>query len=343
VQAVATAVVQIRNTGGVAINSGGTGYTVNDVLTVSGGTGTAATLTVATVSAGVITSITLASGGAYFTLPTFPASVTGGTGSSATFTFTDMSLSANPANITNAGSGYVEQPTVTFSGGGGSGAAAYATVGSATVIKTLGSTSANTGFSFQTPAGEQVRISDNGSTTVNYIAMWGGGAGTAPRFVARGADADVSLLYSVKGAGNHVFRTNDTNQTQFQVAHTASAVNFVQVTGAATGGGLTTTPRITSQGSDANIALQLEGKGNGEIRLASHRTNYLAVSGSGSAGGLVTFTAAGGDTNIDLALTPKGTGNVRFGTYTANMALTIQGYVEIKDSGGTIRRLAVIA
>jgi hypothetical protein len=52
---------------------------------------------------------------------------------------------------------------------------------------------------------------------------------------------------------------------------------------------------------------------------------------------------AGSDTNIDLALTPKGTGNVRFGTYTASMALTIQGYVEIKDAGGTIRKLAVIA
>jgi hypothetical protein len=55
------------------------------------------------------------------------------------------------------------------------------------------------------------------------------------------------------------------------------------------------------------------------------------------------MSATGSDTNIDLALTPKGTGNVRFGTYTASMALTVQGYIEIKDSGGTVRKLAVIA
>lgn len=162
-------------------------------------------------------------------------------------------------------------------------------------------------------------------------------------FRAIGSQTNNSLRYVTRGGGNHVFATNNSGSTvQLQVSPTVSAVNYVQVTGAATGGGLTTTPRITSQGSDANIALQLEGKGNGEIRLASHRTNYLAVSGSGSAGGLVTFTATGGDTNIDLALTPKGTGLVRFGTRTASADAAITGYIEIKDSAGTTRRLAVI-
>jgi len=70
--------------------------------------------------------------------------------------------------------------------------------------------------------------------------------------------------------------------------------------------------------------------------------NYHQFTGS-TTGNAVVHSVAGSDTNIDLAFTPKGTGNVRFGTYTANMALTIQGYVEIKDSGGTVRRLAVIA
>jgi hypothetical protein len=74
--------------------------------------------------------------------------------------------------------------------------------------------------------------------------------------------------------------------------------------------------------------------------------NLIQIQGAaaGSAPSIQAISGASGtDTNIDLTLTPKGTGLVRFGTYTANMALTIQGYVEIKDSGGTIRRLAVIA
>jgi hypothetical protein len=127
-------------------------------------------------------------------------------------------------------------------------------------------------------------------------------------------------------------------------------VNFVQVTGAATGA----TPTISAQGSDTNIPLALDSKGSSSVFLraggltafATLRTassvNYLTGKGS-VAGNPVELGAAGPDTNIDLALTPKGTGLVRFGTYTANMALTVQGFIEIKDAGGTTRRLAVVA
>jgi hypothetical protein len=62
---------------------------------------------------------------------------------------------------------------------------------------------------------------------------------------------------------------------------------------------------------------------------------------TGSAtGGRPTISAAGSDADIDLALTPKGTGTVRFGTYTGTI-LTPTGYIEVKDSGGTVRRLLV--
>lgn len=68
-----------------SIVSGGTGYSVSDVLTVSGGTGTAATLTVDSVNSGVITGVSVTTGGSYSDNPTNPASVTGGGGSGATF------------------------------------------------------------------------------------------------------------------------------------------------------------------------------------------------------------------------------------------------------------------
>jgi hypothetical protein len=124
------------------------------------------------------------------------------------------------------------------------------------------------------------------------------------------------------------------------------------VTGAATGGA----PTISAQGSDANAALIITSKGTSAVVIRSGNSgatqfridgtnaaiNNLQVAGT-TAGVAPVLSAQGNDTNIDLALTPKGTGNVRFGTYTASMALTVQGYVEIKDSGGTIRRLAVVA
>ena len=70
--------------------------------------------------------------------------------------------------------------------------------------------------------------------------------------------------------------------------------------------------------------------------------NYVEVLGAITTASPA-LSAAGSDTNIDLTLTPKGTGDVRFGTLTANADAPITGYITIKDSGGTVRKLAIIA
>jgi hypothetical protein len=51
----------------------------------------------------------------------------------------------------------------------------------------------------------------------------------------------------------------------------------------------------------------------------------------------------GSDTNIDLRLSPKGTGLVQYGTHAASSDVAITGYIEIKDSSGVTRKLAVIS
>jgi hypothetical protein len=233
---------------------------------------------------GTVTAITRTAGGSgYATAPTVAISApttAGGVQATATCTVTAGSVDTT-FTITNAGSGYVEQPTVSFSGGGGSGAAAYATVGANTSITGLGSN-----INFYTAGGyQQFQISNNAGATTGYFSVNGA--------------SQSGQLFSV-GTGNAVIGTSSTGALRFttsysteqaRVAHTASAVNYLQVTGAATGG----SPVLSAQGSD---------------------------------------------TNIDLSLTPKGTGNVRFGTYTGTI-LTPTGYVEIKDSGGTVRRLLV--
>lgn len=75
---------------------------------------------------------------------------------------------------------------------------------------------------------------------------------------------------------------------------------------------------------------------------ASAPVNYFRLAGS-NAGGGPTLLAEGSDTNIDMTFTPKGTGNVRFGTYTAGAATDSTGYITVKDSGGTTRKLMVQA
>jgi hypothetical protein len=341
VQATATCTV---GTNAFAVSAGGTGYTVGDTLTVVGGTGTAATFTVATLSGSAVATVTAANAGSYSVVPTNPVSTTGGTGSGCTINITGYSVTSGGFTITNAGSGYIEQPTVTFSGGGGSGAAAYATVGSATTLRHIG------GFhSFTGPSGISFAINSASGTVANYVQASSQSTGNYPNIAAAGTDAAVGLDIFSKGATPVRTRTGTGGATQFQVSDTASAVNYVQVTGAATTG----TPIVQAQGSDANVSLAIRAKGGGNlffqpnslnqfavIQTAS-AVNYLQATGS-AAGSAPAFSVAGTDTNIDLALTPKGTGNVRFGTYTASMALTVQGYIEIKDSGGTIRRLAVV-
>lgn len=85
------------------VAAAGTGYTVGDVLTLSGGTLVAglprAQLTVTSVdpSTGGVTGVSLLGGGFYTAgnAPTSPAAVTGGTGSGATFTVTPEAQNTN--------------------------------------------------------------------------------------------------------------------------------------------------------------------------------------------------------------------------------------------------------
>jgi hypothetical protein len=324
--------------GAVAINNGGTGYTVGNTLTVTGGTGGNCTITVSTVSSGVITGITFATTSPYTVLPTNPVSVTGGSGSSATFNLT-YGISG-VITITNAGSGYIEQPTITFSGGGGSGAAAYATVGSNTTFRSIGNN-----LNFNTPSGTGFGVSDAGATS----AQWWQAIGGAFTGILRSTGSTQNGLIQTSGTGGISLQTNNGAQTQFIAAHTASAVNYVQVTGAATTG----TPVVQAQGSDTNVSLAIRAKGAGNlffqpnslnqfaVTQTASAVNYLQATGS-AAGSAPAFSVAGSDTNIDLALTSKGTGVIQFGTHTANADTAISGYITIKDSGGTLRKLAVI-
>jgi len=130
-------------------------------------------------------------------------------------------------------------------------------VGSDSTFRALSST-----LRLVTPAGEQVRVSDSGNSTLDYVQISGG---SSPFIATGGASANSSLSISSRGTGTVFFRTNGVNQVQMQVTHTASAVNFVQVTGNSTGNA----PRILSQGSDSNIGLVIAPKGTGSLQTTA--------------------------------------------------------------------------
>jgi hypothetical protein len=189
-------------------------------------------------------------------------------------------------------------------------------VGSASSIKLIGGS-----LDFVTPSGTALNITDGNLSTGGYVSFTNNSSTNAINR-ALGSGGSIGISWLSKGTGSHNFATNNSAGTQQMViSHTASAVNYVQVTGAATGGN----PTISTQGSDANISLRFQTKGTfgvgylnsagGLISSITHATttsstNYIALQAV-QTGSSPAVAANGTDPNIDLTLTPKGTGAVR--------------------------------
>jgi phosphotransferase system HPr-like phosphotransfer protein len=127
---------------------------------------------------------------------------------------------------------------------------------------------------FQTGGNYQFVVA-NTASAVNYMQVTGAATGGGVNFSAQGTDANIFITYDAKGAEAHSFRTNGGAQQQFRIAHTASAVNCLQVTGAATGSGVT----LSAQGSDTNIDLALTPKGTGVLSFGTYTAGIVAQAG----------------------------------------------------------------
>ena len=139
--------------------------------------------------------------------------------------------------------------------------------------------------------------------------------------------------------------------TQVVVQHVASTVNNFRFQGSATG----SFPGMYVDGADTNIGLGYRTKGTGPhffytqggsapqfgILHSASTVDYLVVVGSATA--IPRFEAIGASADIDIRFLPKGTGKMRFGTHSAIGAETVTGSIEIKDAGGTLRKLAVVS
>jgi hypothetical protein len=112
-------------------------------------------------------------------------------------------------------------------------------------------------------------VTINSATATNVLTI---GDGTTTRFTFnRDVGAGTFLGFNSGAAGftntftgYFSFRTN-TNQEQIRITPTASAVNYLNLTGAATGAA----PTISAAGSDANINLTFTPKGTGVVTTTS--------------------------------------------------------------------------
>ena len=172
-----------------------------------------------------------------------------------------------------------------------------------------------------TVGSESLRVTPVASA-VNYWVAQGAVATGQPSLQPAGSDTNIGTSFQTKGTGSHAFYTNGLGSINFVVAHTASAVNYWQITG---GDGSTTSPRLQAAGSSANITFQYLTKGTGEhnfytngaqqfnIANTTSAVNYLQVSG-GATGGTPNILVTGSDTNVNFIVSTKGTGNHYFQT-----------------------------
>ena len=103
-----------------------------------------------------------------------------------------------------------------------------------------------------------------------------------------------------------------------------------------------TTPSLGARLNFTDSGLQIATITSGPVAYfapVASSVNWLSFAGSAT-GNPPIIAAAGTDTNVDLRLSTQGSGVVRYGTYTAGVVAQA-GYITIKDSGGTTRRLLV--
>jgi hypothetical protein len=115
---------------------------------------------------------------------------------------------------------------------------------------------------------------------VNYLEVLGNITGSSPSILSSGSDTNLNMFFVSKGTGSFDYFTGGTGGTsgvvrQFRIAHTASAVNYLQVTGGATG----VAPAMSTVGTDTNIDLALTPKGTGVLRFGTHTAGILSQSG----------------------------------------------------------------
>ncbi len=160
---------------------------------------------------------------------------------------------------------------------------------------------------------------NNTTSAVNNFVINGAITGGAPVIASSGTDADISFRFTTKGAGGLFLQTNS-SVTQLVVAHVASAVNYMQITGSAAASPIT----LVAAGTDTNInisyqvkgvaAHQFEGNNGVQFRVSSpvaSPINYFNASGQTTGVGPL-LQATGADSNIDARFRTTGTGVMKF-------------------------------
>jgi len=159
----------------------------------------------------------------------------------------------------------------------------FSVAGTDANISILNDTKGTGSHFFRTNGGAQTQLEVvHVASAVNRLQIGGSATAGSPYLIAAGSDTNINIYYGAKGSGSHAFASG-AGLIQFQVNHTASAVNYAQITGSATGNAVTT----SASGSDSNIDFAIAPKGTGVLRFGTHSaiaaetvTGYITIKDS---------------------------------------------------------------
>jgi hypothetical protein len=296
----------------IAVSTAGSGYKPGDILTISGGTGTAATVGVAaTNGTGGITSITNKTAGNYSVLPnSTPNSPTGGSGTGALLNLTF-----------GTGSGYAVGNVLTVVGGTG-------TPATVTVV-TVNTNGVITAFAISAAGSYSVAPPATNSPT--------GGSGTG-----------ASLSLNIVGEGGHGYAVNDVLTLSGSVLSAAvNSTRLASISINAGGTGYTNGTVLTiagGTGTAATVTVTATNAGNGAITAASITTigTYTAApvtpnspTSTNGTGALLNLTMGTG-TNYavgNVLTIAGGTGTAASAVVTAVGSLGVITSVSVVENG----------
>jgi hypothetical protein len=148
--------------------------------------------------------------------------------------------------------------------------------------------------------GNEQLIFQKTASAVNQLEVTNAATGNAPSLGVAGGDTNIDLLVAPKGSGKVRIGGNldangkniemddatgildDSGNEQLIFQKTASAVNQLEVTNAATGNA----PQLGAAGDDTNIDLLLAPKGSGLVKIGSNRVIDASVVASDTVAGV---------------------------------------------------------
>ncbi len=195
-------------------------------------------------------------------------------------------------------------------------------------------------------ANNQVPVYDSSANKLKWATASGTGIGNIIEDITPqlGNDLDTNS-YHIQFDTDHGI-SDDTGNEQLHFTSTGSAVNYLNITNAATGN----SPTLEAKGDDTNISLTLSGKGTGEVSVtgnfsaddlitvdgsagsagalrlsedSNNGSNYVEVKSPDSLSGNVTFVLPSADGSADQIVKTDGSGNLSFTDNTSGKVLQV--------------------